>query len=1006
MRFIYQKKEKGYVALMSVIVISLILLGLTTILSMSGYFSRFNVLNGEYKRVSLGLAESCANVALLKIAQNPNYTGGETISVGTNNCTIKSVTYDPPMGYDVNNQKIANISTWAQFPLTNSTFSNMEISAVVQDPRFSPPSMLTLRGYVYGGTKLPSDFAPYRVSGTVVDLDTPKIFPTGSYIVTQNNDSNYNTTYSADCDPFGNVDIGFNDNKTCVVVNTFRSTTANLTVIAEVVNNYGGPTKSPNDFTLYIDGIELRSGQSRDLSTEPGLNNHKATAGSDPDYTPGDWSLPCAPNGDIILNSGDPPQTCKVTYYKNPPPSPSCADTLMMLDRTGSMSSTDLTNERAAAKGLLNLYSPLSPPPQVGVGSFGGLDGSGAQVPTNGQLTNIYGSDSIASDTSFKSPSANVQNSSGDSWSNANNAYVDGGGYAYDNNGHRHRYYNFNFSVLSDSNINGIEVKTDAWSTASVVNIWVENFGTSGNNSNDIPNWEEEGNDSDSTTLAQAAGSGDNSSSPNGGRFALIGDNEWICRSVNASGLSGLVLNYYWRGDMDAEDGEAGSVQYFTGGSCDSPTGLVTIITHELDNNDTNSSSWSSLQTINLSASLNNTSFNIRFRNGDVSSSNENFRVDGVTVSGMPASSSCQLGVDLSWNGGSSWTSEKTQTLTGSEATYTLGGSSDKWGRTWSASNFSNSNFRVRVHQIGSGCIANLDWLQAKIHYSIATGLYATINQITGSNSGVGTNLSEAINVANDELNSPRHQPDKEKVLILISDGDPNEPGSGDASREAALDSADSAKLNDIKIFTIHFGTDPSGFPGQELLASLSSGNVAVPSHSGHSGFNHELGSADDQSSAAAENADGDNFYISPTSADMEGIFEDIGRVVCPAVGGGPPPTPSPPTITVITEIFNNYGGSKQPSDVIISIPTAVDPNQRSLPGKAWPGDNIIVAEGSYNITSSDLDNYTKSSGCTGTISAGSNQTCKITYNQNAPPPPSPPPPLPNITIDTWIEKP
>ena len=106
MKFFQQKNESGYIALMSVIIISLILLAFTAVLSMSGYFSRFNALAGEYKRVSLGLAESCVNVALLKIAQNPNYTGDETVPVGTNNCNIKLVSYNPASGYDTNHQKI------------------------------------------------------------------------------------------------------------------------------------------------------------------------------------------------------------------------------------------------------------------------------------------------------------------------------------------------------------------------------------------------------------------------------------------------------------------------------------------------------------------------------------------------------------------------------------------------------------------------------------------------------------------------------------------------------------------------------------------------------------------------------------------------------------------------------------------------------------------------------------------------------------------------------------
>jgi hypothetical protein len=59
--------------------------------------------------------------------------------------------------------------------------------------------------------------------------------------------------------------------------------------------------------------------------------------------------------------------------------------------------------------------------------------------------------------------------------------------------------------------------------------------------------------------------------------------------------------------------------------------------------------------------------------------------------------------VQLSWDGGTTWTTAKsTTTLSTTEATYTLGSISDTWGRTWTSSNFSNANFRLRVIDVAS----------------------------------------------------------------------------------------------------------------------------------------------------------------------------------------------------------------------------------------------------------------------------------------------------------------
>jgi hypothetical protein len=76
--------------------------------------------------------------------------------------------------------------------------------------------------------------------------------------------------------------------------------------------------------------------------------------------------------------------------------------------------------------------------------------------------------------------------------------------------------------------------------------------------------------------------------------------------------------------------------------------------------------------------------------------------------------------VQLSWNGGTSWTTAKTTAnLTTSEATYTLGGAADTWGRTWSLGDFSNANFRVRIINVASNTSRDfsLDWVAVRVTY-------------------------------------------------------------------------------------------------------------------------------------------------------------------------------------------------------------------------------------------------------------------------------------------------
>jgi hypothetical protein len=77
--------------------------------------------------------------------------------------------------------------------------------------------------------------------------------------------------------------------------------------------------------------------------------------------------------------------------------------------------------------------------------------------------------------------------------------------------------------------------------------------------------------------------------------------------------------------------------------------------------------------------------------------------------------------VQLSWNGGTSWTSSKTtSTLSTSEVTYVLGSATNPWGRMWSATNLGNAGFRVRVVNVASSTsrdfLARLDRRQGPLH--------------------------------------------------------------------------------------------------------------------------------------------------------------------------------------------------------------------------------------------------------------------------------------------------
>jgi hypothetical protein len=88
-------------------------------------------------------------------------------------------------------------------------------------------------------------------------------------------------------------------------------------------------------------------------------------------------------------------------------------------------------------------------------------------------------------------------------------------------------------------------------------------------------------------------------------------------------------------------------------------------------------------------------------------------RVDNT--SGSP-----RMCVELSWNGGVSWTAPlASPTLSTSMASRTLGGAANTWGRSWTPADLSNANFRVRVTAVANSTVRDftLDWIAVRVTY-------------------------------------------------------------------------------------------------------------------------------------------------------------------------------------------------------------------------------------------------------------------------------------------------
>ena len=98
--------------------------------------------------------------------------------------------------------------------------------------------------------------------------------------------------------------------------------------------------------------------------------------------------------------------------------------------------------------------------------------------------------------------------------------------------------------------------------------------------------------------------------------------------------------------------------------------------------------------------------------------------IDGIQVRTKGTGSvspTPKCGIEISWDGGTNYTSTGKQTShsgtdKGLPFFSTVGGATDKWGRTWANTDFTNSNLRVRLSNAVS--VFAIDVLEINIHYT------------------------------------------------------------------------------------------------------------------------------------------------------------------------------------------------------------------------------------------------------------------------------------------------
>ena len=171
------------------------------------------------------------------------------------------------------------------------------------------------------------------------------------------------------------------------------------------------------------------------------------------------------------------------------------------------------------------------------------------------------------------------------------------------------------------------------------------------------------------------------------------------------------------------------------------------------------------------------------------------FTLDGIELQVRAASTDptgCALRASLSWNGasvttGASWTATTHDVVLTdlNQALYTVGGSTDTWGRTWTAAELTNANFRVRLQYLvpsvacATGYTASVDAIWVRLSWHLSVTVNVPDANLTGPNNEIltprgfwGAMLSQGAETINGDAYLPYYQT---RTGSLSTDYKPND---------------------------------------------------------------------------------------------------------------------------------------------------------------------------------------------------------------------------------------
>lgn len=306
--------SRGFLLVEVILASSLFVIFLTAFSGVFYYGLQSSVLAGDRSQAVMFAEEGQEAVRSMKNVNFANITDGTHGLVYSNNTWAFSGTSDVSGIYtrqvnvetiDANRKNITTSVTWQQAPGRDGSISLVgRLTNWKTVLNLGQGLMVNKVVINHGLSKTSSDFAPYKVGTTTVQLATSTKFGAGTYIVSETVNSNYIQTFSGDCNASGQVILLASSSKLCTITNEEK---LSYIIATSTVINHGG-TKVVSDFAPYkIGSTTITIGATTTVNSGTYILSNATS--SQYNLT---FSGQCFTDGTISLISGD-SKTCMLT---------------------------------------------------------------------------------------------------------------------------------------------------------------------------------------------------------------------------------------------------------------------------------------------------------------------------------------------------------------------------------------------------------------------------------------------------------------------------------------------------------------------------------------------------------------------------------------------------------------------------------------------------------------------------------------------------------------------